>query len=201
MRAALLDLLSSSQRPHPLLPKPTGRLPCFSAATIAWFLEMGSSFQVSQNPVPQHQPFEKSERSLDTAIPDGHFQRAVSRRVGVVGTGCVPARPTSEGHACLLGDTPPAAMGPHRQKQITPQGLGPRGANESVKPSEPKAVGTVRGLARLVKNNPREEPLAAVAVSPYHRTLGRRITLDTLLADTIAWRPPQSLLAATTRGV
>jgi hypothetical protein len=39
--------------------------------------------------------------------------------------------------------------GPLHRKQETPEGLGPRGASQRVKPCEPKAVGTLRGLPPL----------------------------------------------------
>lgn len=50
--------------------------------------------------------------------------------------------------------TPPVSMGPRVQKTKAPRGLGPRGAGKSVKPSEPKATATLRGLPPLVKGNP-----------------------------------------------
>jgi hypothetical protein len=93
---------------HPLLPKATHGLPCLAAATIARFFEMGASFQVSQDPVLQDQPLEKSDRPFDPAIPNGHLERTMSRRVPAVETRPALARPTSEGHPYLLGDTPSA---------------------------------------------------------------------------------------------
>ena len=46
-------------------------------------------------------------------------------------------------------------LGPHLRKQTTPQGSGPRGAGDNVKPPEPKTFRTLRGFPPLVKYNPR----------------------------------------------
>jgi hypothetical protein len=92
---------------HPLFSLATHGLPCLAAATIARFFEMGASFQISQDSVLQDQPLEKSDRPFDPAIPHGHLERTVPRRIPAVEARPALARPTSEGHPYLLGDTPP----------------------------------------------------------------------------------------------
>jgi len=61
-----------------LFPKAARRLPDLPPTAVAGFLEVGSSLQVSQNPVAKDQPFEESEGSFDSSVSDGHFQRTMS---------------------------------------------------------------------------------------------------------------------------
>lgn len=89
---------------------------------------MSAALQVPQDPVAKHQPFEEPNGPLDPAIAHDHFQRAMAKRASTRRAGTVCILAAAEGHGSSPATRRPAA-GPHRPKEKTPQGSGPRGVS------------------------------------------------------------------------
>jgi hypothetical protein len=99
-----IDLFAALDCANPLFPKAACRFAFLSTPTIARLLEMGSSLQVLENPVLEHQSFKEANRSFDTALSDRHLQRAAARCVPAVGIRSIASRTASKRHARLPGD-------------------------------------------------------------------------------------------------